>query len=52
MKAMVIDKKRRMTPQKPKETFPPGFLLEYFTPERDKEEISILSGCISPNADM
>ena len=42
MKATVMDKKRRMTPQKPKEAFPPGSLLQYFTPERDKEELAIV----------
>jgi hypothetical protein len=28
--------------REPKEAFPPGSLLEYFTPERDKEELAIL----------
>jgi bifunctional DNA-binding transcriptional regulator/antitoxin component of YhaV-PrlF toxin-antitoxin module len=37
---------RRLVEQKPIETFPPGSLLKYFTPERDKEELSILSGCV------
>jgi hypothetical protein len=60
MNATVIDKKRRMTlpesvceirgrrlvAQKPKEAFPPGSLLKYFTPARDKEELAILSGCV------
>jgi hypothetical protein len=32
--------------QKPKETVPPGSLLKYFTPERDEEELAILSGCV------
>ena len=34
---------RRLVAQKPKESFPPGSLLKYFTPARDKEELSILS---------
>jgi bifunctional DNA-binding transcriptional regulator/antitoxin component of YhaV-PrlF toxin-antitoxin module len=37
---------RRLVAQKPKEAFPPGSLLQYFTPERDKEELAILSGCV------
>jgi bifunctional DNA-binding transcriptional regulator/antitoxin component of YhaV-PrlF toxin-antitoxin module len=37
---------RRLVAQKPKETFPPGSLLKYFNPERDKEELAILSGCL------
>jgi bifunctional DNA-binding transcriptional regulator/antitoxin component of YhaV-PrlF toxin-antitoxin module len=28
------------------ETFPPGSLLKYLTPERDKEQLAILSGCV------
>lgn len=27
------------------EPFPPGSLLKYFTPERDKEELALLRGC-------
>jgi hypothetical protein len=37
---------RRIMAQKPKEAFPRGSLLQYFTPERDKEELAILSGCV------
>lgn len=37
---------RRLVAQKPKESFPRGSLLKYFTPERDKEELAILSGCV------
>ena len=37
---------RRLVAQKPKESFPPGSLLKYFTPERDKEELSILADCV------
>ena len=37
---------RRLVAQKPKEAFPPGSLLKYFTPERDKEELAILSDCV------
>jgi len=29
-----------------KERFPPGSLLKYLTPERDKEESILLSGCV------
>ena len=36
---------RRLIAQKPEEAFPPGSLRKYFTPERDKEELAILSGC-------
>ena len=28
-------------------SFPPGSLLPYLTPERDQEQLAILSGCIS-----
>jgi bifunctional DNA-binding transcriptional regulator/antitoxin component of YhaV-PrlF toxin-antitoxin module len=37
---------RRLVAQRPKEAFPRGSLLKYFTPERDKEELAILSGCV------
>jgi bifunctional DNA-binding transcriptional regulator/antitoxin component of YhaV-PrlF toxin-antitoxin module len=37
---------RRLVPQETKEVFPPGSLLKYFTPERDKEELAILSDCV------
>jgi hypothetical protein len=37
---------RRLAGRKPKEAFPPGSLLKYFTPERDKEELALLSGCL------
>jgi len=36
---------RRLVTQEPREAFPPGSLRKYFTPERDKDEIAILSGC-------
>ena len=36
---------RRLLAQKPKEAFPPGSLLKFFNPRRDKEELAILSGC-------
>lgn len=29
-----------------KEKFPPGSLARYFTPERNREELEILAGCI------
>jgi len=36
-----------LTPIRPeiKERFPRGSLLKYFTPEKSKEELAILSGC-------
>jgi bifunctional DNA-binding transcriptional regulator/antitoxin component of YhaV-PrlF toxin-antitoxin module len=37
---------RRLVAQKPEEAFPPGSLLSYFTPKRDKEELEILTGCV------
>jgi len=37
---------RKLVHQLRQEAFPPGSLLEYFTPERDKEELEILSGCV------
>ena len=37
---------RRLAAQQPKEAFPPGSLLKYFTPERNREELAILSGCV------
>ena len=36
---------RRLAGRKSKEAFPPGSLVKYFTPERDKEELAILSDC-------
>jgi len=30
---------------KASESFPRGSLLKYFTPEKDKEELALLSGC-------
>jgi bifunctional DNA-binding transcriptional regulator/antitoxin component of YhaV-PrlF toxin-antitoxin module len=37
---------RKLVAEKPREAFPPGSLLKYFTPERNKEEMAILSGCV------
>ncbi len=37
---------RKLVSEKPKEMFPPGSLLKYFTPEKDEEERRILSGCV------
>ena len=37
---------RRLVAQESTEAFPPGSLLKYFTPERDNEELAILSGCV------
>ena len=28
------------------EAFPPGSLLQYLTPDRDQEQLAILSGCV------
>jgi bifunctional DNA-binding transcriptional regulator/antitoxin component of YhaV-PrlF toxin-antitoxin module len=37
---------RKLVARKPKETFPRGSLLKYLTPERDAEQLAILSGCV------
>lgn len=37
---------RKLVPKGGKEAFPPGSLLKYFTPERDREELEILSDCV------
>jgi bifunctional DNA-binding transcriptional regulator/antitoxin component of YhaV-PrlF toxin-antitoxin module len=37
---------RKLVAQKPKEAFPRGSLRKYLTPERDKEQLAILSGCL------
>jgi bifunctional DNA-binding transcriptional regulator/antitoxin component of YhaV-PrlF toxin-antitoxin module len=37
---------RKLVAQKSEEAFPPGSLLKYFTPERDEEELAILSACV------
>ena len=37
---------RKLVAQKPRERFPRGSLLKYLTPERDKEQLAILSGCV------
>jgi bifunctional DNA-binding transcriptional regulator/antitoxin component of YhaV-PrlF toxin-antitoxin module len=37
---------RKLVAQKPKEAFPRGSLLKYLTPERDKEQLAILSACV------
>jgi hypothetical protein len=37
---------RRLVAHKTKEAFPRGSLLKYFTPERDRDELAILSGCV------
>ena len=37
---------RRLVAQKSKEAFPRGSLLKYLTPERDKEQLAILSNCV------
>ena len=37
---------RKLVAQKPEEAFPRGSLLKYLTPERDKEQLEILSGCL------
>jgi bifunctional DNA-binding transcriptional regulator/antitoxin component of YhaV-PrlF toxin-antitoxin module len=36
---------RKLVAKKTEEQFPPGSLVNYFTPERDKEELAILSEC-------
>jgi bifunctional DNA-binding transcriptional regulator/antitoxin component of YhaV-PrlF toxin-antitoxin module len=37
---------RKLVPQKAKEAFPRGSLTKYLTPERDKMQLVILSGCV------
>jgi bifunctional DNA-binding transcriptional regulator/antitoxin component of YhaV-PrlF toxin-antitoxin module len=37
---------RKLVAQKTKEAFPRGSLLKYLTPERDKEQLAILSACV------
>ena len=37
---------RRLAAKKPREAFPRGSLLKYLTPERDKEQLAILSACV------
>jgi hypothetical protein len=37
---------RKLVAQKPREDFPRGSLLKYLTPERDKAQLAILSGCV------
>jgi bifunctional DNA-binding transcriptional regulator/antitoxin component of YhaV-PrlF toxin-antitoxin module len=37
---------RKLVAQKPKEAFPRGSLFKYLTPERDKEQLAILSACV------
>src|SRR5271155_4535054 len=37
---------RKLVTQKPKEAFPRGSLLKYLTPERDKDQLAILAGCV------
>ena len=37
---------RKLVAQSHKESFPRGSLLRYLTPERDKEQLAILSGCV------
>ena len=42
------DGSMRLVPLKPatEEPFPPGSLAKFFTPERNKEELDILKGCV------
>ncbi len=37
---------RKLEARKPKEAFPRGSLLKYLTPERDKDQLAILAGCV------
>jgi bifunctional DNA-binding transcriptional regulator/antitoxin component of YhaV-PrlF toxin-antitoxin module len=37
---------RKLAVQDPEKVFPRGSLLKYLTPERDSEQIAILSGCV------
>jgi bifunctional DNA-binding transcriptional regulator/antitoxin component of YhaV-PrlF toxin-antitoxin module len=41
---------RKLVARKPKEPFPRGSLLKYITPERNQEQLALLSGCVlGPN---
>jgi len=42
---------RKLVARKAKEAFPRGSLLKYLTPERDKEQLAILSGCVQGPVD-
>ena len=37
---------RKLVAPQLKEAFPRGSLLKYLTPERDQEQLAILSGCV------
>jgi antitoxin component of MazEF toxin-antitoxin module len=37
---------RKLAPQKSEEAFPRGSLLKHFTPERNKEDLAILSAFV------
>jgi len=37
---------RKLVGQRPKEAFPRGSLRKYLTPERDKDQLAILAGCV------
>ncbi len=37
---------RKLDSRKPREAFPPGSLVKYLTPERDEEQLAILSACV------
>ncbi len=37
---------RKLVPRKAKEAFARGSLLKYITPERDREQLAVLSGCV------
>ena len=37
---------RKLARENPEEAFPRGSLLEYLTPDRDKEQLAILAGCV------
>ena len=42
---------RKLVGKKNAETFPRGSLLKYLTPERDAEQLAILSGCVQGPAE-
>jgi hypothetical protein len=51
MIATTIAKKRRirgrkLVIQKQEKTFPLGSLLKYLTPDRDREQLAIVAGCV------
>jgi bifunctional DNA-binding transcriptional regulator/antitoxin component of YhaV-PrlF toxin-antitoxin module len=42
---------RKLLPRKTKQEFPRGSLFKYLTPERDKDQLAILAGCVQKRAE-